>query len=427
MFVYEANGKRVWREQQAPGREGPHVYQAHNGYYDRFWREPPQEPHWTNRVRIGQLDKQAELYERMIAQAEHYTTGPGFPGPTNVVIPTLEASGKLTVGFSRNPKRFVLPRYVQYVTSGAVTGLYMKLSAQEAARVVSLPEHDWGYGTPRPVQENTEQFNLIQYFCKRRNVSYFLDRTTVQGAAWPIHEQHQQIKAAQMMTIRTQEVVTLLTTATNWQTAADPDLSANHTDTAANVAGGFVNNGTSTDPLFMKFLNTTDLLISKDTLSVVQYDGVNAESVVLMGPNDADRISRSAEIHDYIKGSYFAKEELNTHLQPNGRFGLPSQVYGRQIGVEDAVKVTSRKGATLAKSYVWPDNTIVIASRVGGMEGVYGTPSWSTATWFYFQDELTVEVFADAKNRIDEGHVCQNGVAVLTSPLSGYLLTSATQ
>jgi len=356
-------------------------------------------------------------------------TGPGFPSSTNVFIPNLEASGRLIVGFSRNAKRFHLPKYCQYVKSDQTVGLYMKLSPQEAARVVTVQEYEWPDGQTRPVHaDGLEQFNLLEFRTHRYDYGFNVGWLTRKQAMWPIVEQHAEIHAAKCMTARTVRILSVLTTAANWQTSADPDLSANHTNTATALAGGQFDKGTSTVPYIKIALDKIAALVNLDTLGVVEPDMLQ----VIINPNQARLWAESSEIHEYIKGSYWAKEELEQGLSPNNKYGLPSSVYGYPIIVENCVQVTSRKGAPLVKSLAMLDQTVLVVSRVGDIEGVYGGPSFSTATIFHYADdegsggEMSLETFDDPKNKLTEGHVVENTAEVLTSPLSGYLITSST-
>ena len=448
MYVYQADGTRTWRDGRPQHYNADDarmsVVQRHNGYYDRFYKEQPQQPHWTNHARLNEVqktDEMAERYYRARAAAERYAgvdlldrniaqhyaaSDPGFPGPISVIVPTLEMSGRLIIGFSRNPKAYNFPRYAQYVQSSEITGLYMKMQNQEAARIVTTQEFNWADGAQRPQHDDgLEKFKLLQYICIRDDFGYNLGWITAKRAPWDIHAGQQRIKLNQAMTDRTVKGLSVATTTSNFQTSSDTDMVTNHTDTAANVAGGFLDLGTSSAPYVKKFMDKTAVLINKDTLGAVSFDG-DAVLNYVFNPNVARLLSEGSEIHEYIKGSYWAKEELNYTMGPRPRFGIPSQLYGYGTLVEDAVKVTSRVGDTLAKSYVMPDQQIVALSRVGGLEGIAGGPSFSSLTWFWWNDELTLEMFSDSINRRDRVGIVQCGVAVLTSPLSSYLLTSAT-
>ncbi len=354
-------------------------------------------------------------------------TGPGVPGASNVFVPNWAASGRLATGYSRNAKSFLLPQYCQYVQSPKVVGLWLKLSAQEAARVVSTNDYLWAWGANRPLRDDgLETFNLKEFAVLRHDYGFNLDEDTERQAEWEVGEQHAQIHAAKGMTDRTIEAISVLTTTTNWTVAGgtDGDLSADHTAAAPAFAGGFTDQGTSTAPYIKIFLDKAANLILLDTLSVVEPDKL----MVIMNPNCARLWAESPEIHEYIKGSPAAIDEIRSGSSPNARYGpgLPSSVYGYKIRVESTVKVTSRKGDALAKSFAFPDKTVAVVSRTGELDGVYGLPSFSTFTMFWYRDDMTLERFEDVRNRRFEYSLVDARVFKLTSPLSGFLLTNAT-
>lgn len=355
-------------------------------------------------------------------------TGPGFPSSTNVWIPNWTASGKLAVQYSRNVKDFDLNRYIQIIESPKQNGYYLKLSAQEAARVVNTNDYVWGWDNPRPMHaEGLEQFQFVNFSTTRYDYGFNIGEDTDRQAEWKIAEQHSQIHAAKAMTARTIRVLTVATTAANWQTSADPDLAANHTNTASSLAGGFLDQGTSTSPYIKKALDKMAVQILQDTLGTVRQKDLH----VIINPNQARLWSESAEIHDYIKGSPAAIDEIRTASSPNAKYGmgLPSQVYGYPIIVEPTVKITTRKNypatSNPTKSFAMPDQTLLMVARPGTLDsGVTGGPAFSALTLFFYRDDMTVERFDDPKNRLTEYHVTECTAESVTSPLAGFLLTS---
>jgi hypothetical protein len=341
-------------------------------------------------------------------------TGPGFPSGTNTYVPSFDSSGRLTIGFSRNPKRFALPRYVQYVTTPKDIGYYLNLTAEEAARVAAVEDFIWPDGADAPNgADGTESFNYQKFSTQRYAYPFVLGRKAVQQADWGIVEQHSQIHAAKLMTARTIRLLTVATTTGNWATS--------HTATATALSGGQWDLGTSTAPYIKKSLDKMLIQIVQDTLGVVQQQDL----ILVINPNMARLMAEAPEIHDYMKGSYAVKEELTEGLGPNNRFGLPSQIYGYNIVVDDTVKVTTRKGITTSRSFAMPDQTALLVSRVGGIEGTFGAPSFSTLTMFMFE-EMTLESFDDQKNRRVEARVVEDAAEVLTAGASGFLLTTCT-
>lgn len=351
-------------------------------------------------------------------------TGPGFPSATNTFIPNWEASGRLAVQYTRNVKDFQLNKWVQLVQSPKVTGYYLKMSAQEAARVAHGNDYLWSWDSVRPMHpEGLESFNFLPFSVKRYDYGFNLGTDTVDQADWNVAEQHARIHAAKGMTHRTIRAITALTTTTNWNTTADPDLAADHFGTATALAGGYLDQGTAVAPLLKKALDKIAVKIDLDTLGTVRPDQLH----VIFNPNTARLLAESPEIHEYIKGSPAALDEIKTGTSPNARYGpgLPSSIYGYKVIVENTMKVTSRKGETLVKAYAFPDQTIAVAARPGELEGVVG-PSFSTMTLFWYRDEMTLERFEDPKNRLMEYHVTDCTAEILTAPASGYLITSAT-
>lgn len=232
-------------------------------------------------------------------------TGPGFAGPLNVYVPSHEASGRLTVGYSRNVDKFLLPKYIRYTQAEQMTGYYLRLGAQEGSRVVTQQEYEWPDGAERPRGEGEmEQFRFELFLCHRYKYGPPIGWLTSKQASWDIIKQHLDSAATKCMTARTNRVLTEATTTANWTTAGSTDfeLSANHTDTATNFAGGKLDAGTTTNLYIKTFLDKAMILVDKDTMGAVSQSDIN----VIINPNEADQWARSAEIHDYIKGSYWA-------------------------------------------------------------------------------------------------------------------------
>ncbi len=205
------------------------------------------------------------------------------------------------------------------------------------------------------------------------------------------------------------------------------NLSADHTAAASSLpnVGGYLDQGTSTTPFLKLALGYIADLVNQDTLGVVDSDP--EKFFMVINPRTARLLAASPELHEYIKGSYWAEEEIKKGAHPNGKYGLPSSVYGFSVIVENAVRVTSHKGASRASSYAMPNQTILLASRPGDLEGVYGAPSFSTLTMFWFNDEMTVETKHDQWDRLTYGRVVEDTFESVTCPASGFLITSATE
>ena len=306
------------------------------------------------------------------------------------------------------------------------TGYWLQLTAQEAARVVNVQDFAWPDGTPDVnTDEQTESFNFLPFLTQRYRYGFRIGQKAEQQAVWPIVEQHSQIKAAQCMTAKTVRMLSVATTASNWTAAGSStntaNLSADHTGAASTISGGMWDKGTATEPWIKIGLGYIADLVNQDTLGVVDSDPERFHLII--NPYTARKMAASAELHQFIANSFWAKEEIEKGAHPNGKYGLPSSVYGYGLCVENCVRVTSRKGANLTKSYVIPNGNGIVASRPGDLDGVYGAPSFSTLTMFWYKDEMTVETRSDSWNRLVEARVVEDAYEVVTCPASGYYLT----
>lgn len=341
-----------------------------------------------------------------------------FPSGSNTFVRDHESSGRLTVDFSRNPKKFALNRYIQIIPTKKTAGYYLNMTVEEAGRLLNTDgaEFDWPDGADAPSGvDGTESAAFLEFRTKRKAYAVRLGEMAVDQASWDISQQHLNIKAQQAMTSRTQDVVTAMTTSGNW--------SSTHVAAASAISGNSGTWAASTTARqdVKRSLNTAAIQILQDTLSAIDETSLR----VVLGPTDAMNLSQCQEIVDHIKGSPDALAQIRGELPgKNVRFGLPDKLYGFEIIVEDAVKVTSRKGATRATSFVFPQGSAVMCSQVGGLIGVENTPNFSTAVLFvYEKDEMAVERQYDNWNKRHDARVIDNRAAYVIAPSSGFLFT----
>lgn len=364
-------------------------------------------------------------------------TGPGFPSSTNGHIPNWVDSGRLTVGFSRDPKQFAYNRYISYSQTKFPIGYYLKWNNQAQARVISTDRYLWAYGHPRPVPADPEAFRWVQFRTVRRDYAYGHDLDTIETTDFNLMQVDRRGRAQLAATSRAKRIITDLTTTANWTAATDGDLTVDHTGTATALAGGKLDAGTSTAPYFQKAITNMMDICTTDTNGYIQ--STPGKWQIIMNPTDARKIAASQELHDYLKGSPFAYPEVSGTLHDNRRYGLPPQLYDVEICVDASVEVTSEVGASsLTRSYVWPSGSVGFVYRPDQLDGVYGEKPFSTYTLFYrAADEngksidatgidLVVTEFTDQRNRMWEGHVTEETVGYVTCPASGYLITAAT-
>lgn len=342
-----------------------------------------------------------------------------YPGGNNTFVPNMDASGNLAVSFTRNVKDFALNSYVQIIPSKKTRGLYLNLTAEEAARLISSngAQFAWADGVNAPAGfDGTESFEWLEYLCKRRAYPVFLGDMAADQADFPITDAHLAIKAQQAMSDRTLEVVTALTTTGNY---ASSNYSA-----VSSISGntGKWDASTTARADIKRSLNYAISQIKKSTLGVVK----TKDLVLVIGVGTARAIAESQELIDHVKQSPDALAQFRGELPGrNLEFGLPDRLYGVEVIVEDAVKVTSAKGATLANGYIFPASTAVLCSRVGALVGAGGAPNFSTVALFcYAGDDMAVETKHNVDDRRWEARIVDTRVAKVIAPASGFVFTA---
>jgi hypothetical protein len=339
----------------------------------------------------------------------------GYPSSSNTYIPSHEASGKLQIEYSRNPKKFSLNQYVHYVPVTQDTGYYLNITAEQAARMAdsSGRDKDWHDGSEAPTGDaEAESFSWSPYTTARKAYPVQLGNKAVQQASWDILATHSRIQAQRAMTYRTQLAVTQLVTSGNWGA---------NTSTATALAGGTLAASTSTTMYIKEAIQKVGIAIEQATLSTVDPD---KDIVMVMNPNTATQISRSQEMVDFLKQSPAALGQVMGNIPgQTGKRGLPDYLYGMGVVIENAVKITSKPlAASVTRDYILPDGDIIFCSRPEGFEGSAGVPIFSTITIFVYED-MTVESKADPDNRRTSVRIVDDFQAVVTAPASGYLLT----
>ncbi len=340
------------------------------------------------------------------------------PGAHNVFVPDHEASNSLVVDFSRNVESFKINQYAQIVPVKKPDGLYLKMTVEEAGRILSTDgaEFAWPDGNDAPDgRGDTESFSFLAYRAERKAYPVPLGNLTVEHATWDIRAQHAAIKSQQAMTMRTQKVVTAATTSGNYDSA--------HTSAVASIPGNTGTWAASTTARqdIKRSINYAREKILESTLGAVKAD----QLAMVINPEDAHTIAETQELVDYIKHSPEAMAQIKGDIPgANKNWGLPDHLYGMKLIVEDSYKVTSRKGASsTTRAPVLAQGSAFVCSRVGGLEGVYGSPSFTTLQQFMLE-EMTVEYKDDTDNRLTRVRVVENYDVKLVAPASGFLFTS---
>ena len=337
------------------------------------------------------------------------------PGQYNTFVRNHEASQGMVVDFSRNPDEFALPKYVQYVSPDKNTGLYVDMNVEMAGRVLSDTGGDvaWPDGAPRPRHnDNLESFEFLPFKTTRYADGFGMGWLAEKQATWDIVQQHSRITAQRVLTRRTVKVVNILTTAGNY-------AASHQSATIESIAGvtGKADVSTVARSDVKRALDHMADQIRKDTLGAVKPD----QLILVVGPGWARKVAPCQEIREYIMQQENAAKYVTDNLGPHNNYGLPEQLYGYNVVVEDAVRINTRKGETATPAYVWDEDVMCMISRPGGLDGVGGAPSFSTITLF-FNEEMTVEEKSDSDDRRTEGSIVEDYQALMTASVTGYII-----
>jgi hypothetical protein len=324
----------------------------------------------------------------------------------------------MVIDFARNINDFEVNKYCQVVPVKKVAGYYTEMTIEEAGRVLytDLADRVWYDGQPAAEgNEHTEKFEFQPFECTRYTFPFLLGDLTIEQAGWNILAQHASIHSRAAMTARTQLAITQFTTAANY--------AASHVLAVAAIAGntGTWAQSTTARQDIKRSLTTASEVILDDTLSAINLNDL----ILVISSGLAADIAQSQEIVDYIKGSPEALAQVRGELpNDNVMYGVPAKLYGVPLVVEKTRKVTTRKGATQARSSILPAATPFLCARPGGLVGVADAPNFATGVIFAYE-EMTVETKRDADNRRTKGRVVENYDVRIVAPASGVLFTGA--
>ena len=338
------------------------------------------------------------------------------PGLANTYVRNHEASGGLVVWYSRDPKKFPLSRYVKYQPVKKTTGLYLRITAEESARIVNsdLQDYFWADGNDRPSREMTEDFRWEDYRTKRFDFPWKFGRKAVDEADFPLINITQQTAAHKAMVARTVKVATLLQTTGNWD--------SDHYKDVVDIDGvlDYWDVSTVAEANIERSITYGIEKIELDTFGMVSQEDL----VLIMNPTTARRIAVSPEIKDFTKQQAGSPEQIQGKAPWVGKYGLPKYLFGVETMVENTFRITAKKGnATQTKTYCLDNGNVFLLARPGAVVSPISGPSFSTVTLF-FLEEMTVEQKDDADNRRYVGHVVDDYDVVMTAAPSGFWFTS---
>lgn len=332
---------------------------------------------------------------------------PIYPGGFNTYVPAAVAA--LQTNFSQNPSLFSINRYVTVAPVPAMTGYYNYHDPSEETRIDYANQADsiWADGA-YPQVTFSKGNNFVQFTCTRYHEMFTIGDLAAQQADWNVIVDHSNSSAMRLMTRRTYNVLTALTTSGNW---------GSNTATATALGGGLWSAATISNLYIKKSINAAIVAIQKSTNATVRPQDLN----LVISPDTAYAMAATDEITSYFKQSYVAQQFVNQDANSGFFYGIPDPLYGVRVIVEDRVKNTAAHGSTASNSYILGNYAFLVA-RPGSLMGPLNT--MSTATLAMYQD---MQMVLEHKNiaQLTEGVLWDN-YATIIRPESGYLITSVT-
>lgn len=342
-----------------------------------------------------------------------------YPGGNNTFVKDLDASGRLITEFSRNPDDFALNSYIQLSNVNKTDGYFLKITPEEAARVLNanLAEFVWPDGSPRPMRNNgTETFEFAPYSCQRYAYEFVVGRLSAEQADWNIIESHARMHAQKAMTARTVSVHDYLQTAGNYAAGHTIDV-----DQIPGNQGGWDQSTVARQDIKRSIAYGVEKIMLA-TLGVVRRDDIQ----LVISPSVAHNIAESQELVDHIKSSPDAYSQFAQQPDKWGEYGLPNKIYGVELVVEDAVQVSSKRGATLASDFIASNDEAYLLARPGSLVAESGGPSFSSVHLF-LQEDMTVFTKDNEDDRRTEGSIVDTFDVVGTAPAATFRFTDVIQ
>lgn len=349
---------------------------------------------------------------------------PRYPSPTNTFVP--EATGQ-AIAYVRDPSRFKVNEYVQLVRAPKPVVLYAFLDPDEPVRVVTDAEYDWPDGQPRPRPAgNVGNFKWEEVRIFRRSYGYTVGEQLVETAeGWNPRAFFDAIILNKAMVNVTKRVMALLDNAANWGA---------NTATATSLNGGAGNwANASNDPTSVNFLAIKKSLNAAVRRILLASNGLvtRKDLRLVIDPVVADAVGETSELHTYVEKSPVALAQIRGDApNVNAPWSIPEQIYGLPVVVEDASYVNVRPEADGTAAVVETEKVFVadptkarLVSRVGGVDGLYGAPSASTAQRYYYKYELAIEARHESWDKLHEASCVDQFKEVLAAPQTGFLIT----
>lgn len=334
-----------------------------------------------------------------------------FPGGQNSYIPAYATD--LLIEYSRNVDSFTVNKIAGRRTTDKMQGFWPKMENQAQARLIATQDFEWALGADRPVYKFADRAQWVSYTTRRHNQSVALDNLELLQAAWDLKAQVARQNAQSLMTLRTYNVVNLLTTSSNWPT--------NNTGVCNTINGSQGYWGASSGTPCKSSVFAALQAIDKATLATCDFNNFQ----ICMNPVAATTLSTSQEFTTFLEQNpvsaqiWEGKGEWGINT-----YGLSAYLFGLEVRVVRDVEITNQVGSsTTTASFIFPDTSAVICAKPGKIVGGGGMAGFSTVELIMMQD-LEAEEIPDILNKRTIVSLTDNYVAMLVAGEAGYLITS---
>lgn len=350
-----------------------------------------------------------------------------FLSSTNGFIP--KATGQ-AISYIKKESKWPLKDYCQFIESPATQGVYAIIDRDSPVRVVTDSEFAFEDGAESPTTNyNGLAFAWVPFVVWRRAYASMLGWQAIDMAkdSWKPLQHLTGSLLSVAYTNRTNRVVTLLQNPANWgQNTAD-------VNTLNNGAGTW--DQASDDPASVHYNAIKKAILESVRQITLQTNGiVGMEDLrLLLSPGLAQAMANTAEIHNYLKNNSAASlPNLEGEKRFREKWGLPSMIAGLPIIIEDSVIVGDRPASGVGagtnvssnRTFIKSDTSAVILSRQGGIDGDYGSPSFSTLQLYWYEFAAAVYAFSEMENFRERVMVVDQFQEILAAPESGFLLTN---
>lgn len=350
-------------------------------------------------------------------------------GPFNGTLPIPTG---MAIAFVRDSKKFPFLNYMQLVPAPEINFMYFKLDPDEPARLKALNEYAWAYDDYRPSgRAFSVRGDWTSSTTMRWDFPYQIGEATLR--IWRKNGIDPKMIYDQLLTHkanlhRAQRCLDVVTGA-SYEQSTDLNTLLGISGASWNKSSGEEFDGGGTENPNFQIVKKTFMAIHR-RLHLATNAVASLDDMIAILPVDvAMALSYSGEIVNLMKQSQYADQLKTVQYK---RWGLPEELYGVKLVVEDTPRVfiNQKADGTVAdvtvaseKDYILTGDTVYFGLRQGGLDGGIGMKNFSTWQLYHFNGESRVEAFSEPKHELIEGHIVMEDRPLAVATVAGFKLT----